>query len=377
MMKRALSFAILLPLLACGDAAEGPTDAGVSDGASPDTVQVDGGSDAVDGVAADVETDTTQVVLWDAPHSDDWRSAFDATSFGAFMSIWGPTPTDIYTVGGQPTLRDTEGDGVAFRYDGASWSELEVPAGGMLNWVHGAQDDVWMVGELGRALLWRDGALVREDALGTEDPLWGVWAAAPDDVWAVGGNARDPAGTPVLGHYDGEAWELIELPELDRPSPALFKVWGTSGDNVFAVGARGVVLGYDGESWTQLPSGTGEDIVSLWGRGPNDIVAVGGRSNGVLGRYDGTSWTFETLERVSGLNGSWMDYAGVVYSVGVGGRILKFAPGSSEFEDISSPSSNILHAVFGLNEGPAFAVGGTLASNPPYEGDVLIATQEP
>lgn len=299
--------------------------------------------------------------------------AFDAEPYGAFMSVWGSAPDDVYTVGGQPTVPNIEADGVVFRFDGDAWSEVEVPEGGMLNWVYGVDGETWIVGEQGRALRLVDGAFDEEYSTGVDAPLWGVWGASADDLWAVGGDARDRNGSPVLLHWDGAAWEQVELPELDRPAPALFKVWGTSATQVFAVGSQGVILAYDGENWSQIPSGTGEDLVSLWGRAPDDIVCVGGRSNGVLGRYNGDAWSFETLQRVSGLNGSWMDQDGTTYAAGVGGRILAFAPDATDFADVQSATGNVLHAIFGLNGGRAYAVGGTLLSSPPYTGDVLVA----
>lgn len=356
------------PTFGCGDGAETASDTPVEDAAS--TEDTGGAPDAglADVVGADAQG-------WGAPHNDVFRSAFDATSFGAFMSVWGPSPTEVYTVGGQPLFLDDVGDGVAFRFDGTDWTEIAVPDGPMLNWVHGVDNVVWMVGEAGRAIRLVDGEVDSVVPTGVDVPLWGVWAAAVDDVWAVGGDARDRNGSPVLLRFDGSAWQSVALPELDRASPALFKVWGTGPDNVFAVGARGIMLRFDGTAWSQLPTGVGDDLVSLWGRAPDDIVAVGGRANGILGRWNGTEWAFETLERVSGLNGSWMDAAGVVYVNGIGGRILKIAPGASTFEDIESPTSNVLHAMFGFDEGPAFAVGGTLSAAPPYEGDVLLATE--
>lgn len=352
---------------ACGDDNSTSSTPDATDAAADGTTTDAGGTDVI----VDVDPPDDDATLWGQPHNDDWQVAFDATPYGAFMSVWGPTPTEVYTVGGQPMLMDGSGDGVMFRFDGASWDEVNVPDGPMLNWVHGVDGIVWTVGEAGRAIRLVDGEVDGEFATGVDVPLWGVWAAAPDDVWAVGGDARDRNGDPVIVHFDGEAWTVEEIPALDRDTVALFKVWGTGPDNVFAVGARGVILRYDGTAWAQVASGTGEDLVSLWGRSETDIVAVGGRSIGVMGRWDGTAWSFEELGRVSGLNGSWMDYTGVVYVDGVGGRILKFPPGSNEFEDISSPTSNVLHAIFGFDEGPAFAVGGTLAASPPYEGDVI------
>ena len=49
------------------------------------------------------------------------------------------------------------------------------------------------------------------------------------------------ATEPVILHWQGSEWEVVDLPQLDRDSKAFFKVWGTGPDNVFAVGQRGVI----------------------------------------------------------------------------------------------------------------------------------------
>ena len=305
--------------------------------------------------------------------TDNWEIAFDATSYGAFMSVWGTAGDDVYTVGGQPQTSEDPGDGVVFHYDGTTWTELEVPDGPMLNWVHGAGQTVWAVGESGRVLRFEGGAFVEEYDTGVGVQLWGVWAAAADDVWAVGGNPRDRQGAPVMVHFDGTAWSSVPVPELDRDFvTALFKVWGTSGDHAFAIGAVGVILQWDGSTWEQVPSGTGNDLVSLWGRAPDDIVAVGGRSNGVLGRWDGTAWAFETLDQVSALNGSFMAPDGTTLINGAFGRMMEVT--EDGIQDLDPPTGNVLHAVWAdPGTGACFAVGGTLLTSPPYEGDVLIS----
>ena len=145
-----------------------------------------------------------------------------------------------------------------------------------------------------------DGMRWAEMDSGSDVDLWGVWGSDPNDVWAVGGNIPD--GPPIILHYDGMAWSSVEVPMLDRSSTALLKVWGTSSANVFAVGQLGVIVKYDGNSWQQVPSGTGEDLISLWGSGPSQIVAVGGRNNGVVARYDGSGWTSQSIAPFVGLN---------------------------------------------------------------------------
>ena len=38
----------------------------------------------------------------------------------------------------------------------------------------------------------------------------------------------------------------------------LYGVWGSNGDDVFAVGRNGTILRYDGSSWAYMTSGTTE-----------------------------------------------------------------------------------------------------------------------
>ena len=118
-----------------------------------------------------------------------------------------------------------------------------------------------------------------------------MWTPDGDVAFAVGGHAIDmgPPDPIILMRENGE-WQRVPIPETDRVFRALFKVWGTGKDNVYAVGARGVILHYDGVSWTQEVSNTVRDNVSLWGTGPNRILAVGGRSNGMLLAFDGQEW---------------------------------------------------------------------------------------
>lgn len=295
---------------------------------------------------------------------------------GAFMNTWGPSPDEIYVVGGQPGFGESTPSGVVLRYDGSTFTEMSVPAGGMLNWVHGAGGVAWVVGEEGRALR-IDGDEVTEFDTGTDATLWGVWCARADACWAVGGDPRDVDSAPVAIAWDGTDWTEVSLPPTERSARALFKVWGTGPDNVVAVGAAGLIYHFDGSDWIEVESGVRDDLVSLWGTGPDEIVAVGGRSSGVAARWDGTAWTGETFARVPGLNGVWMNSEGTAWAVGVNGVILRLAAGSGfEFEELESSTRNVLHGVFGFDEGPFVAVGGTLNRNPPYVGDVLVSAVE-
>lgn len=298
-----------------------------------------------------------------------WTEGVSDAAEGTFMSVWGAGPEDVWAVGGQPEA------GVIFHRGPEGWAQAEVPEGPLLNWVHGAGDEIWVAGNGGRILRRQGDGAFEAMETGVEDPLWGIWAAAPDDVWAVGGDALKPAGEdpdPLLMHFDGEAWARIPMPTLDRTAPkALFKIWGTGPDNVIAVGGRGVLLRYDGAEWRQELVGTGDDLISLWGSGPDDIAVVGGRSGGVLARWDGEAWTTEDLVGLPGLNGIWMASDGAIQVVGNRGSSARIAPGGFDFERDQSGTLLVLHAIWGAEDGSRFAVGGSLDMTPPYTGIVL------
>ncbi len=300
----------------------------------------------------------------DDPFPDDWEESLKVDqSVGAFFSVWGAAPDDVYAVGGN------NDKGVLYHFDGTSWSPEAVPGSPpLLNWIDGSAGDPWIVGNEGVAMVRTDESWERRDTP-TSQPLWGVWATSSSEVWAVGGDplTQDPG---VVVHYQGGSWTEVELPELDRPSRALFKVWGTAPDNVYVVGDGGVILHYDGGSWVQQSSGTTKDLISLWGTGADEIVAVGGRSNATIARFDGQQWTSE-VGTESGLNGVWVDSSGKAHVCGQLGRVGVVDRGASTYES-QTITNLVLHGAFGFDGGPHFVVGGSLDRNPPWEGVILL-----
>ncbi len=290
-----------------------------------------------------------------------WAPAFEPA--GALLSTWGRNPNFVWAVGGQPEL------GEVWKKTDEGWGPVEIPEGPLLNWVHGEGNTTMFVGDGGRCLRTTGGA-IKVVETGVTSTLWGVWIANSDQGWAVGGDARgagDP--DPVLLQWEGAEWIRRDLPALDVEIKALFKVWGTGPDNVWAVGQRGVLMHYDGSAWTQVPSGTNKDLISLWGTGPDDILAVGGRANGILARYDGTSWATQVLEGQPALNGIWMAPDGVATIVGARGFAAS-VPSGFEFERVVTDTRTLLHGVWGT-EGYQVTVGGTLDGAPPWEGVAL------
>lgn len=278
---------------------------------------------------------------------------------------------DVVAVGGTPA------SGMVMRRTRRGWESLaighDVP---LLNWVHDFDDGspAWIVGARGTILRF-DGMTFERDASPTDADLWGVWGARSDSVWAVGGSGR--AGSePTLLHYDGSAWRSVALPPLEREGVhALYKVWGTSEDGVYAVGQRGIVLRFDGHAWREQALDTRDDLIAVWGSASGEVVVVGGRSNGVAARFDGESWRVADLAPLSGLNGVWSPTAGLVYAVGQRGTFVALDSLSLAVVHDHSVATNLdLHAIFG-DESRVLSVGGSLGvPSPPYEGVIVERT---
>lgn len=369
--RQALTLGSIAWLVACGSPGVGPGPAAESSSGEVSSSGADTTRGSSTGQASSSEASTADAST-EAPASG-WEPSLElGPDVGALFSVWGPGPELIYAVSGQP-LEGGLSRGGLWRWDGAAWSaeplDDDVPG---LNWVYGVGERRVLVGDLG-VILVRDGDEGEWDrqGCGTILPLWGVWGAAEDDLWAVGGDGfnRDP----VACHFDGMGWTLHELSDLSIESHALYKVWGTAADDVWAVGDAGLLVHWEGpeEGWVEHPSGTEFDLISLWGTGPDEILAVGGRTTGVLARWDGAQWTAQEVAELPGLNGVWMAPDGTATVVGPMGGAGTVAPGALAVEIEDSGTSLALHGVYGLPGVERWAVGGSLDMAPPYVGIVL------
>ena len=81
------------------------------------------------------------------------------------------------------------------------------------------------------------------------------------------------------------------------PDTNLMDTWGSSANDIYAVGFKGTILHFDGSSWTQMQSGTEANLEGVWGyvikddTGAvlrTDVFAAG--SDGTILRYNGQTW---------------------------------------------------------------------------------------
>jgi hypothetical protein len=127
-----------------------------------------------------------------------------------------------------------------------------------------------------------------------------VTATSAVDAWAVGGDSMTSltAGTPLVLHWDGNAWAKMPLPAVAW-SGLLTSVAASSPSNAWAVGrdTAGLshVLHWDGQAWRQVPFPGDADpsldlrAVAAGAHGTAWLVGDDG-SNALIERWDGTAW---------------------------------------------------------------------------------------
>jgi hypothetical protein len=277
--------------------------------------------------------------------------------------VWGSGPDDVFIVGGGD-------DAEIVHFDGSDWSPMEVPEVGLLVWVFGfGPDDVWAVG-VGGAVVHYDGAAWTQVDAGTTTDLWGVWGTSSSDLWIVGGSVS--AGDPVILHHDGATFTPHALDPAENPQSvhALFKIFGV-GSKLFAVGQRGLIVEYDGATWTRVSVGAeaDDDFIAVYAIDEQTIIAVGGRNTARVAIYDGDA--FETVRppEVFGLNAIFIDSRGRAHTGGVPGFVAELDVETGEVTGLVSTTETI-HAMWGDDQGVVYAVGGLFVA--PYGGVALV-----
>ena len=308
-------------------------------------------------------TTTTTTITLDLPA--DWEEPFDASEIGWMMSAWGPGSGVLWAVGGGFF------DGRIFRHGAGGWAEVDhgfdVP---LLTWGHGTGPNDVFAGGYGGTVLHFDGQTWTQQATPVTDPVWGVWAVAPDDVWAVGGEVLSST-PPFVMRYDGQTWSLVDLPVLVRPGVhALFKIWASADDDLYIVGQNGIALHWNGESLTELFLGVSQDLIGIWGTSADNIVAVGGRGTAEIVRWDGETWTKKEGSSLPGLNGVWLGRPDVAHAVGVAGTSVLVDPETLAITDDPVSTDLELHGIFADARGQLIALGANFVF--PEEGVVLI-----
>ncbi len=201
-----------------------------------------------------------------------------------------------------------------------------------------------------------------------DSALISVWGSSEDDVWAVG---ADRGNGPLILHWDGESFETMD----SGAGGDLWWVFGFADGPVFMGGAEGNILRYqDGEFSQTITPSSNVTVFGLWGSSPEDMWAVGGSDGGADGafawRLEGDTWVEPPefppdLRADKSLWKVWGSTADDVWLVGTAGVAVHWDGTSFETTNVGSGESLFtVHCAAGR----FVAVGGS-ATGLIYEND--------
>jgi hypothetical protein len=93
-------------------------------------------------------------------------------------------------------------------------------------------------------------------------------------------------------------------------------IWGSDAKNIWAVGESGLILPWNGTTWSFQNSGSDYNLFGVFGTDAKNVWAVG--DVGTICKWNGTNWTMQDGGGVSSgsLNGVWASDASHVWAVG-------------------------------------------------------------
>lgn len=285
----------------------------------------------------------------------------------ALFAVAGAHADDVWVVGA-----NWDGEGpAALHYDGTAWQRHATGLQeGDLHWVH-TVDGVAYFGGTGGRILRRDGdEFVPMQTPGTAD-VWGIWGAAPDDLWAVGG--APSGGQGFVWRSTGADWEAAELPSEATGASAWYKVWGAAADDVWFCGTDGALMRWDGATFTFLDSGTTRPLLTIAGNEDGSVVtAVGGQFSATVLETTGGDWVDVTPGPDAPLQAFGVHHRGDrAYAVGMQGVVMRREQDGWVVDDTADPIREALHAVWIDPDGGVWGVGGRISAPPLIDGTLV------
>jgi hypothetical protein len=258
---------------------------------------------------------------WDGMAWSEAHRELDASWLSAVSVL---STTSVWAVGSSGTISPT---GLVVTWDGSKWTSqpVSIPGASVTALYDIAvldANNAWAVGQYSsgspnHALIehW-DGTTWTMLPVTNTGILYGVYALAPDDIWAMG-NQDQP--DPLVLHWDGTTWSTIPAPPSNQQT-LLNSASGTSASDIWFVGetlisnwgSLGIIMHWDGTGWgTQVvsaPPRTSPDIYfsglsSVVAISPTDAWAVGGElysafRNPIILRWDGMNWNPASLQHL-------------------------------------------------------------------------------
>ena len=184
----------------------------------------------------------------------------------------------------------------------------------------------------------------------SDHALRAVWGDSSDNVFAAGARG-------VILHYDGTEWSPVQTGFAMKHT--IKDLWGDAANNIHGVGGsqedKAYHLHYDGGQWTERLFDNAESTLqAVWGSGSDDVWAAGG--NGGIHRWDGTSWASSTRVAFC-IHGLWGRSPSHIFAVGDSGSISRFD--GVNWNDMAKREHNLQAScgLWGTSDSRVYSVG--------------------
>ncbi len=173
------------------------------------------------------------------------------------------------------------GGGLAFHFDGTTWSQFTIPGGCTHGMDAFSANDIWVTPAEGQPYMRQyTGGTVNEwvsHTVPTNPGLNGVSMASEDDGWTVGNSG-------AAFRFNGTDWQEFDT----GVSAALKQVDMLTPDDGWIVGGMGTILHWDGTAWTPHTTGATGDLNGVYAVATDDVWVVG--AAGTILHWDGVAW---------------------------------------------------------------------------------------
>jgi len=277
-----------------------------------------------------------------------WSDITAAAGVESGITLWGIEGngnSNFFIAGTAGTIR---------MYNGSIWTNKDVASGPDFLGVWCDASDAIAVGTGGSIYHLSGGppwaGSFSQEAIGlTSNTLTSVWATAYTDLHIAG-----YSGTYI--YNDGTYHDYSST--TGASTHDLKSIWRNKAtSNIYAAGCGGLIISTPapGTAWTQMASGTSNELRGMSGLNvsPEDTFAVG--YNGTVVHYDGSAWSLSPGTTLD-LNAVWADSStGKAIAVGNSGTALLFDSGAWSSMYTNAASYNFI-GVWGADSTNGYAV---------------------
>ena len=230
-----------------------------------------------------------------------WRD-LEYSNISPWNDFDGFSSDEIYAANGDTLMQ----------WDGSAWGPMAVAGNEITSLQVIAPKDIWVITRgpygLDHFVNHWDGATFQISHHSSMDPFNSIWCNPAGDTVLVAAN------NGYVFRKSGPSWEWLTA---DASRRHFYDLDGTSAHDIYAVGQGGLIVHFDGSTWTEMATGVKDTLRAI--DGP---VAVG--DNGVVLRRNGSSWKAENTGTTASLNAVCYLGDNDVWAVGDGGQVIHY-----------------------------------------------------